>query len=141
MKQILLSLIFTIFVGVAWSQCPQPEFIDFEHVNDSTYSITFESEVSGTYNLQMNNPYMLSPVGIPNGEVTEGINTIELVFASSFIPGEPFAAFDLSEPHLLYSNLRIVCSETEISESEYFYVSNSSMILNQNLSCENALFP
>lgn len=140
MKQITLLFAALVFSSIVQAQCEAPELVDWSAVNDSTFNITFESSVTGDYQLDLNLDYA-EEVGIneiltTSGSAVTGTNTVTLGVSQSLLtPWTPLGAVYFT------AYLSVECGAGIYSDSTKFYLSAHSLVGESGFNCDSLYQP
>ncbi|MCZ4410630.1 T9SS type A sorting domain-containing protein [Cryomorphaceae bacterium 1068] len=140
MKQITLLFTALIISTIVNAQCEAPELVDWSAVNDSTFNITFESSVTGNYQLDLNLDYA-EEVGINeiltiNGSAVAGTNTMTVSVSQSLLtPWTTLGAIYFT------AYLSVECKAGIYSDSTKFYLSAHSLVGESGFNCDSLYQP
>ncbi|HKK38869.1 MAG TPA: T9SS type A sorting domain-containing protein [Cryomorphaceae bacterium] len=140
MKQILLFSLALCLSTFLNAQCDAPEVLDWTAVNDSTFNITFESSVTGEYQLALNLDYAddvdVDEVLTTSGIATTGVNVITVSVSQSLLtPWTPLATIYFT------AYLSIECTAGTVSDSTKFYLSAHSLVGESGFTCDSLYQP
>jgi uncharacterized repeat protein (TIGR01451 family) len=136
MKQITLLFAALILSTIVKAQCEAPELVDWVSVGDTEFTVIFNSEVEGTYELEVTADYGANDFQFPpqtvTGDAQIGINSLDVTVDQA-----------LNQPDVIYFSveLRIECEPGVFSDSTKFYMSAHSLTGESGFNCDSLYQP
>jgi uncharacterized repeat protein (TIGR01451 family) len=134
-SQLIFVPIVLFSTSVALGQCDAPIVLDWTAVNDTTFTIVFESSVNGEYQVESYSEHTFGGGYFQEtGPVVNGINTITVIFDE----GDAMFYPDL----IFYTTwINLICGPGIYSEDAEFYMSSRTLRNNEGFTCSNLLTP